>query len=72
MAWTQSDLDAVESAIASGEMTVRVNDRLITYRSIDELLKARDVMRATLAPQVTAGPTSRMYPRRQIASFADD
>lgn len=53
-------------------MTVRINDRLITYRSVPELLQAREVMRATLAPRTTTGPTSRMYPRRQSASFADD
>jgi len=41
MAFTSSDLDAVDRAIASGELTVRSNDRMVTYRSMDELTAAR-------------------------------
>ena len=39
MAWTQQQLDAIEGAIASGELTVRFGDRTVTYRSMDELLQ---------------------------------
>ena len=48
MAWTQTQLDAVEAAIASGELTVRFGDRTVTYRSMDELLKARAVIQEAL------------------------
>jgi hypothetical protein len=41
VAWTQQQLDAIEAAIASGELTVRFGDRTVTYRSMDELLQAR-------------------------------
>lgn len=41
MALTKDDLDTLDEAIASGELTVRVEGREITYRSIDDLLKAR-------------------------------
>lgn len=41
MAFTQTDLDAVNSAIASGELTVKHNGREVTYRSMEDLLKAR-------------------------------
>jgi hypothetical protein len=51
MAWTQDQLDAIEAAIASGELTVRFGDRMVTYRSMDELLRARDVIRDGLAAQ---------------------
>ena len=51
MAWTQQQLDAIEAAIASGELTVRFGDRAVTYRSMDELLQARAVIRETLAAE---------------------
>jgi hypothetical protein len=42
MALTQTDLDALDAAIASGVLTVRTGDRTITYQSIAELKAARD------------------------------
>jgi hypothetical protein len=48
MAWTQQQLDAIETAIASGELTVRFGDRTVTYRSMDELLQARAVIKNAL------------------------
>jgi hypothetical protein len=41
MAFTQTQLDAVETAIASGELKVMFDGREVIYRSIDDLLKAR-------------------------------
>jgi hypothetical protein len=41
VAFTQTDLDAIDAAIASGELTVSHNGRTVTYRSMDDLLKAR-------------------------------
>ncbi|MEJ5039162.1 phage head-tail joining protein [Pseudomonas sp. MYb398] len=58
MAYTQKHLDAVEAAIARGEKTVRYTDRTVEYRSVDELLKARDVIRTSLAN--AAGPRPRV------------
>ncbi|HEU0142226.1 MAG TPA: hypothetical protein VFQ79_21065 [Bryobacteraceae bacterium] len=48
MAWTQAQLNAIESAIASGELTVRFGDRTVTYRSMEELLQARAVIKEAL------------------------
>jgi len=48
MAFTQTQLDAIESAIASGELRVMFNGREIIYRSIDDLMKARNVVKAAL------------------------
>lgn len=42
MALTQSDLDSLDLAIASSELEVRLEGRLVKYRSTDELIKARD------------------------------
>lgn len=43
-AWTQSELEAIEKAIATGVLTVRYQDKQVTYRSMDELIKARSLM----------------------------
>lgn len=42
MAVSQSDIDALNAAIASGERVVVLNGQSITYRSIDDLIKAKD------------------------------
>ena len=68
MAFTQADLDAVDRAIASGELTVRTNDRSITYRSFAELRDARSLIASALAAQ--AASTAPI--RHQLASFSDD
>ncbi len=51
MAWTQAQLDAIEAAIASGELTVHFGDRSVTYRSMDDLVKARAVIKDALESQ---------------------
>ena len=51
MALTQTDLDAINAAIASGELTVQHSDgRRITYRSIEELKEARSLILADIGP----------------------
>lgn len=54
MAFTQTDLDAVNAAVASGELKIEVAGRMVMYRSIDELIKARDIISAELASAATA------------------
>ncbi len=49
MAWTQTDLDALNKAIANGVMSVRYADRSVQYRSLDEMLKVRALMTDELA-----------------------
>ena len=58
MSFTKKHLDAVEAAIARGEKTVRYTDRTVEYRTIDELLKAREEIRSSLIN--AAGPRSRV------------
>lgn len=42
MAFTASDIDALDRAIASGVLEVRMADgRTVKYRAMDELLRAR-------------------------------
>ena len=64
MAWTQTDLDVIDAAIASGTLSVRFSDgRMVTYQSLDAMLKARAVIWAALN-NAAAAPINR-------SSFAD-
>lgn len=50
MAWTQSDLDAIDQKIASGVRSVTFSDnRNVTYRTMDEMLAARTLIAGALA-----------------------
>ncbi len=49
MAFTTTDLAAIDAAIASGELTISHNGRTVTYRSMNDLLKARATVVAELA-----------------------
>ena len=51
MAVTQQQIDDLNNAIASGERVVVLNGQSVTYRSIDDLIKARDTLRAELVGQ---------------------
>lgn len=67
MAFTQSDIDALDRAISSGELSVTSNGRTVTYRNIADLLTARGY-----AAQQVAAATARPYPRHQLADFSDE
>lgn len=49
MAFTTEDIDALDEAIASGELTVKIDGREITYRSLNDLLKAKRHIQRTIA-----------------------
>jgi len=55
--FTQAHLDALNTAIASGELTVRYGDTTVTYRSLDELLRVRDMVKSDLQSSATAAQT---------------
>ncbi|SHL07050.1 phage head-tail joining protein [Paraburkholderia terricola] len=47
MAYTQSELDRIQRAIAKGELEVQYHDRKVRYRSIGELREAQtEIVRA--------------------------
>ena len=56
---TQADIDALNAAIASGEKQVALGAQQVTYRSIDELIRARNTLQAELDAQSSAGVKSR-------------
>ena len=55
--YTQADIDNLEAALASGELQVRIGDRWITYRAVDELKEALSYVKKQVA--IAAGSTSR-------------
>lgn len=57
MAWTQQELDALDKAIATGVTEVRHNNRTVRYRSLDEMMRARNAMAAELGQ--AQGPRRR-------------
>jgi hypothetical protein len=66
MAWTTTDLTAIENAIASGVLRVRFSDREVQYQSLADLLKARDVIKGSVDSTVSASS------RCTYASFTKD
>ena len=49
MAWSQTDIDTLKSAIAGGKSLVRYGDRTVQYQSTSDMLRALRVMEAALA-----------------------
>jgi len=58
--YTQAQLDALEEAIAAGVLTVKHGDKIVTYRSLAEMLRLADLIRQALASASS---------RRPIAGF---
>jgi len=58
MALSQSDLDALDAAIARSELEVELEGRRVRYRSISELIAARGHI-ATVIAQGTSGNARR-------------
>ena len=48
MAYTQADLDALDERIASTKERIQKGDFGVTERSVDELLKIREHMKAQM------------------------
>lgn len=49
MSFTPTDLQNINAAIATGELSVEVNGRKVVYRNMDDLIKARNLMQADMA-----------------------
>lgn len=63
MAYTETQLQALEAALAKGERRVSFGDKTVEYRSVDELKAAiREVKRGILEQAASTGliaPTAR-------------
>jgi hypothetical protein len=67
MAYTQTDIDNLERAIAMGELKVKFADREVTYRSLDDLKAALRFIEGRIAAQSVPATG----PRHQVADFSE-
>jgi hypothetical protein len=51
MAWTQAQIDALKTAIAMGQRSVRHGETSVEYRSIEEMKAILAMMQAEVAPR---------------------
>lgn len=68
MAFTLAQLDAIETAMASGELLVEYEGKKVQYRSMGDLVTARNLVRAELiaSGQLTPPATTHIsYARRE-------
>lgn len=61
MTWTTDDLTAIETAIKSGTLRVKYADREVMYRSLDELVRIRDMIKDDLGQLGDNHGRSRRY-----------
>jgi Holliday junction resolvase RusA-like endonuclease len=66
---TQTDIDNLNKAIATGERQVTIGSQSVTYRSIDDLIKARNDMLQQMAQQ-DATVNAQPQKRRSYAYYA--
>ena len=55
MNWTVQDLIALDKAIAQGVKRVEYHDKNVEYRSLDDMLRIRRIIVASLSPVYRAG-----------------
>lgn len=67
MAFTQAQLDALETAIASGTLEVRYGNKTVRYQSTSDMIKARDLIRDQLN-----STSATQKSRATFASFVKD
>lgn len=61
MAFTADQLQKLEDAIAQGALKVKYADKEVQYMSLAEMMRARDLMRKSLATPASTYP-NRTYP----------
>ena len=67
MAFTQTQLDALETAIAAGTLEVTTGDKKVRYHSLDEMIRLRDIIRNQLAADAQTQNS-----RASFATFTKD
>lgn len=71
MAITQQDIDNLDAAIVSGELTVSYQGRTVTYQTTDAMIKARAHAARVLQQQSPGGAPTFGGKRVSLASFSD-
>ena len=64
--FTLENLKRLERAIAKGVKSVKYTDKEITFHSIDEMLKARDVMRSCLGLNKNKGRNCGLFGGKRV------
>ena len=59
MAFTQQQLTDLDAAIAEGVLVVVSNGRRVEYRSLDEMIRLRNLMAGDLSSSSTQADTRR-------------
>lgn len=65
MAFTQTQLDVLENAIATGALEVQFDGKMTRFRSLDEMMRIRETMRGALGLSATTK-------RFSLAGFTKD
>lgn len=68
MAWSQTDIDTLQAAIARGSRRVRFANQEVEYRTTEEMLSALAAIRRAVSAQ--NGPEAP-GPRHRVAAFGD-
>ncbi len=73
MAFTLNQLNALEAALASGQLSVNYDGKSVTYRSVGDLMQARNLIRGELiaAGLLSASSLSNRGPA-SLATFSRD
>lgn len=69
MAITQSHIDTLNAAIASGERVVVLNGQSITYRTVADLIQARNDLVKQMQ-DAEARAAGRVRPKRVMAYYS--
>lgn len=59
MAYTMEQYQGLQAAIAQGALTVKYQDKLVTYRSIDEMVRILNMMAIDLG--INTNPRGQVY-----------
>lgn len=69
MAFTTTQLEALEAAIATGELSVTFDGKTVQYRSMDDLVKAYNFIYSKLE---ASGAITPARTRVSVATFSKD
>lgn len=61
MAYTLSNLQAIEAAIATGATRVEMDGRTVVYQSLKDLIALRDTMRAELGVETPVSAKGKAW-----------
>jgi hypothetical protein len=70
--YTLTQLEALEAAIASGQLEVKFGDKSIKYQTLGDMQKLRNEMRSELAASGAFGAIPVANQRVALASFSKD